>query len=62
MAKIDFTQPVTEKEVKEYLRDASYGYAVADNRVYSRHVAWLLAERERLLESLEIPPVVDEDE
>jgi hypothetical protein len=48
MARIDFGKPCTLDEVRLHLRDARYGYTAADNRVYSRHVDFLLARLEEL--------------
>src|SRR6266566_6116863 len=41
--KIKFDQLCTMDEVKANLRDAMYGYTAADNRVYARHVSFLLS-------------------
>ena len=48
MAKINWKEPVTEQEIRDYLDNAQFGYEAPDNRVYTRHVQWLLNERNRL--------------
>ena len=42
MPKINFAEPCTLEEVRAHYKDAHLGYAAADNRVYSRHVGFLM--------------------